>query len=106
VELARDAADTRAILDAMIHRFEASRPAPWQPGLSARELDAMVGAVVGFRLRVRRIDAKFKLSQNRSAEDRRRVAAALAAEGHPDAGATAAWMHANTASVPDAERGE
>lgn len=101
VEFARDAAETRAILDAMIHRFEASRPLPWQPALSSRELDALVGAIVAFRIRVRRVDAKFKLSQNRSPEDRRRVAAALAAESHPDANATAAWMRAYAA--PDDE---
>ena len=37
----------------------------------------MVGAIVGFRMRVKRIDAKFKLSQNRTPDDRARVAAAL-----------------------------
>ena len=54
----------------------------------------MVGAIVGFRIRVKRIDAKFKLSQNRSPDDRARVAAALAAEGYAEAEATAAWMRA------------
>ena len=33
----------------------------------------MLGAIVGFRLRIERVDAKFKLSQNRSVEDRERV---------------------------------
>jgi len=94
IELARDAAETRAILDAMIHRFESQRVVPWQPGLSPRELDAMVAAIVGFRIRIRRMDAKFKLSQNRTPDDRSRVAAALDTEGHPDAAATAAWMRA------------
>jgi transcriptional regulator len=94
VELARDEAETRAILDTMIHRFEAQRARPWQLGLVPTALRAMVGAIVGFRIRIRRIDAKFKLSQNRSPEDRRRVAAALDGEGHADASATAAWMRA------------
>jgi len=52
----------------------------------------MVDAIIGFRLKVRRVDAKLKLSQNRSVEDRNRVAAALDAEGYADAAATAAWM--------------
>jgi transcriptional regulator len=94
IELASDAAQTRAILDAMIHRFEAPRPAPWQLGLSPSALDAMVGAIIGFRIRVRRVDAKFKLSQNRAPEDRARVATALDAEGYAEAAATAAWMRA------------
>lgn len=92
LELACDPAETRAILDLMIQRFESGRAAPWRLGLGPDRLDAMVGAIVGFRLKVKRIDAKLKLSQNRSADDRRRVAAGLAAEGYADATATAAWM--------------
>ncbi len=94
IELAEDAAATRAMLDHMITRFESMRPAPWTLGLDPARLDAMVGAIVGFRLRVKRIDAKFKLSQNRTPEDGRRVAAGLAGAGYAEADATAAWMRA------------
>jgi len=94
IALARDPAASQAILDLLIHRFESARAAPWRLALTPSRLDAMVGAIIGFRLRIRRIEAKFKLSQNRSGEDRSRVAAALDAEGHPDAAATAAWMRA------------
>jgi transcriptional regulator len=94
LELIADPAETRAILDALIHRFESHRDAPWQPGLDKKRMDAMVAAIVGFRIKVRRLDAKFKLSQNRSPDDRWRVAAALAAEGHAEALATADWMRA------------
>jgi transcriptional regulator len=104
IELAPAPADTRAILDAMIHRFESTRPAPWQIGLDRARLDAMVGAIVGFRFRVRRVEAKFKLSQNRSREDRVRVAEALDAEAYADAAATAAWMRACLPAEPDAQR--
>ena len=45
-------------------------------------------------MRIKRIDAKFKLSQNRTPEDRARVIAALDAEGYAEAAATAAWMRA------------
>jgi transcriptional regulator len=94
LELARDEAETQGILDALVSRFESSRPAPWRLGLTRERLEAMVGAIVGFRMKVRRLDAKFKLSQNRPPGDRARVAEALAAEGHADAEATAAWMRA------------
>ena len=94
LELARDPADTRAVLDLLVQRFEGSRAAPWKIGLTPTRLDAMVGAIVGFRLKVRRIDVKLKLSQNRSREDRERVMAGLAAEGYAEASATAAWMRA------------
>jgi transcriptional regulator len=94
IELARDPAETRAVLDLLIQRFEAPRAAPWKVGLTPSRLDAMVGAIIGFRIKVTRIDVKLKLSQNRSREDRDRVAAGLDAEGFADASATASWMRA------------
>lgn len=104
LELAREPGETRAILDALIQRFESGRAKPWQPGLERARFDAMVAAIVGFRMKIRRLDAKFKLSQNRSDEDRRRVARALATEGYADADATAAWMRAYASPGDDAER--
>ena len=101
IELAQRPAETQAILDLMIHRFESARPAPWQLGLDRDRLQAMVSAIVGFRLKVRRIDAKFKLSQNRSRDDQSRVAAALDAEPYADAAATAAWMRICKDPDPD-----
>ena len=92
IELANDPAETRAVLDRLIQRFESSRPAPWQLGLDPERLASMVGAIIGFRIRVKRLEAKFKLSQNRPPEDSRRVAAGLAAEGYAEASATATWM--------------
>ena len=94
IELARDPAETRAVLDLMIQRFESGRSKPWQLGLDPGRLRAMVGAIVGFRIRVKRIDAKLKLSQNRSPDDRRQVAEGLEGEGYAEATATAAWMRA------------
>ena len=103
IELAERDSETRAILDLLIQRFESSRPAPWRPEFERQRLAAMVNAIVGFRLTVKRLDAKFKLSQNRSRDDRARVAAALAAEGYADATATAAWMQASLQADPDGE---
>jgi transcriptional regulator len=103
VELAASPTETRAILDLMVHRFESARPAPWTMGLDHDRLAAMVGAIVGFRIKVKRIDAKFKLSQNRSRDDRTRVAAALDGERYADAAAVAAWMRASLPAEPDGE---
>jgi transcriptional regulator len=97
IVLAPDRAATQAVLDMLIQRFESTRPAPWQLALGPARLDAMVGAIVGFRMRIKRIDAKFKLSQNRSNDDRARVIEALGGEGYPDAIAAAAWMRAYAA---------
>lgn len=57
--------------------FERDRDDPWIPDYP----EAMLDAIVGFRLPVERLDAKFKLSQNRGAADRAGVVAALEAGG-------------------------
>lgn len=91
-ELLADPAETRALLEEMIGRYEADRPEPWALQLQGRALAAMLEAIVGFRLVIERIDTKLKLSQNRSPADRERVIEALRAEGYADALGTAQWM--------------
>ena len=90
--IVEDPAEARAILDTLVQRFEGPRDAPWTFAMPERQRDALVAAIVPFRMRIRRLEAKFKMSQNRSAEDRGRVIGALEGEDHPDAHATAAWM--------------
>jgi len=92
IELASDPTETRAVVDMLVERFESGRAEPWRLGLTGARLDAMLNAIVGFRVALTRVDVKLKLSQNRSREDRERVSAGLAGEGYADASATAAWM--------------
>jgi len=92
VELMDADREKRRLLDDMVARYESPRLPPWRLQLEGAALEAMLGAIVGFRLRIDRIDAKFKLSQNRSEEDRERVIGALRAEDREDAIATADWM--------------
>ena len=85
----------RDIVDQLSSRHEASFPTPWtiakmQPAL----LDRMLGAIVGFQLTIERIDAKFKLTQNRSAADRTGVIDGLEARGSSSGRALAEWMRA------------
>jgi transcriptional regulator len=91
-EIVSDRAATLATLQRMVTRFEGGRAAPWRLQLEGARLDAMVGAIVAFEIEIERIDAKFKLSQNKDEADRRRVASALRSEAYADATATAAWM--------------
>jgi len=51
----------------------------------------MLGNIVGFRIPIERIEGKFKLSQNRSEQERQNVRMAQAA-GNDDQRALAAWM--------------
>src|SRR5215471_9489312 len=69
IELARDPAETRAVVDMLVERFEFERAQPWKLGLTGARLDAMIKAIVGFRMKLTRIDVKLKLSQNRPPED-------------------------------------
>jgi len=73
-------------------RFESGRPEPWQLQLEGQRLAAMLGAIVGFRMTIERVDAKFKLSQNRAPEDREGVIAGLREDAFGDAIDTAKWM--------------
>ena len=93
-EIMDDEREKRALLDEMIRRYEGARSQPWRLQLEGRPLEAMLGAIVGFKLTIERVDAKFKLSQNRSPDDRERVIGALKSEGYADATATAVWMEA------------
>jgi transcriptional regulator len=51
----------------------------------------MLAGIVGFRIPIARIEGNFKISQNRTPEERRNVQATHAA-GTPDQQALAAWM--------------
>ena len=98
LEIVQDPVETRQILDTLVQRFEGTREAPWRFAMPERQRDALVNAIVAFRLRIRRFDAKFKLSQNRPRDDQRRVAAALENEGYADAAAVAQWMRTYAAT--------
>lgn len=101
MEVIDDPAEAQGILDALVDRFESMRQEPWSFAMQGRERDALLGAIVAFRLRIRRIEAKFKLSQNRPAADRERVASALESEGHAESAAAAAWMRAWVDLTPE-----
>ena len=74
--------DPERLLDAvnrLTRRHEEERPAPWAVGDAPADFVAgQLRAIVGFRLVIDRLEAKSKMSQNRTAEDRAGVAAGLA----------------------------
>jgi transcriptional regulator len=65
-------------------KYESTMARPWKVPLSEAELDAMCKAIVGFSIEITRVEAKFKLGQNRSREDQTSMLAAL--QGSPDSG--------------------
>jgi len=64
-----DTADLRQIVYDTTAKYESAMPQPWNIPLTEEEIDKMLKAIVGFSIRITRVEAKFKLGQNRSAED-------------------------------------
>jgi transcriptional regulator len=82
----------RGVLGELVLRYETG-PEAWrledQPSDFAEQ---MLAAIVAFEMPVDRLEAKFKLGQNRSAEDRAGTIAGLTRESSPEAASLAALM--------------
>lgn len=92
-----DAAEAKlAIVDRTTATFE-SPTAPWTRQIEPARLDALLAAIVAFRIVPTRIESKFKMNQNKTPNDRAQVIAQLRASGHPDLRAMADWMHRHAA---------
>lgn len=91
IELIDGAADKDALLKRLIGRFEPEYAEQWR-GLDEAYQHKLLGAIVGFRIRVTRWELKLKMSQNRAAVERQRIRAALAGSDRAEDRATAEWM--------------
>ena len=90
-----DAAKWQIVKD-LAAQYEAGSATPWDP----HSFDAHVsklGAIVGFEIAIAKIEAKLKLSQNRSMQDQESVIARLAVSEFSEVRATAALMQENLA---------
>lgn len=77
-----DATWLRQLLTDLTAEHEKHQPQPWRlDDAPADFLRAMIGAVVGVEIPLTQVDAKFKLSQNRSAADQAGVRAGLQQAG-------------------------
>jgi transcriptional regulator len=91
------AAHAADLVRELTERFEGREPGAWSPrGLPDDYLRSSLDAIVGFEIAVERFEGKLKLSQNRSAEDRAGVVAALETQMSEDSRAVAALMRATT----------
>jgi transcriptional regulator len=97
-----DDAALEALLMELVGEHEIGYADRWQR-LSERYRDGMKSGIVGFELRVERLEGASKLSQNKSEAERERIAHALIASGDPAARATGAAMQRRDALLPHAE---
>jgi transcriptional regulator len=65
-----DVEQLSALVDRLVGVYEAGMPRPWPGTLPADFKAAMLKAIVGFAIEIDRIEGKFKMGQNRPAEDR------------------------------------
>ena len=72
-----DEIDLRQVVFDTTAKYESGMPKPWRIPLSEEEIDKMLKAIVGFSIEITRVEAKFKLGQNRSTEDQESMLQAL-----------------------------
>jgi transcriptional regulator len=102
VEWFHDAARLEGVVRRLSEIFEANRPAPWRLEDAPRTyIDAMLRGIVGVEMRVDGIEAKRKLSQNKSRADFDGVIAGLDAALDGDSREIAALMRATRAVADD-----
>ena len=77
-----DAEALRGIVTRLTETHEAGRADPWKvTDAPADYIDAMLKAIVGFELIIDKLEGKWKMSQNRPAQDRAGVVEGLTREG-------------------------
>lgn len=103
--LVEDRAELREMLRALVHHHESGFEHPWPMDVPEDYMENMMRGVVGFEIAIERLEGKLKLSQNRVADDRRRVVDAL--EGGDLLGrATAEMMRAAEERVTERQGDE
>ena len=90
--IVEDTAAFAEILRLTIDEYESGCPSPWREELPADHKAAMMKAIVTFEIEITRVEAKFKLSQNRRPEDIAGAAAALSRSENQTERAVAALM--------------
>ena len=94
-----DGPEMAELLRELTAEYEGREAGAWSPDRLPDDFaQPMRGAIVGFEIAVDRLEGKLKLSQNRSAEDRRGVIAQLEAQLSEDARAIAALMRQTESS--------
>lgn len=91
LDVISERSDTESILRRLVDVYEPASPRAWEDRLPQHALDKLSGSVVAFRMPVDRVEAKFKLSQNRAAADQRGAIEGLEASGDADSAALASF---------------
>jgi transcriptional regulator len=77
LELIEDSDEVEALLVRMIALYEAGQARPWQLAEPKDFVEKLIRQIVAFRIPISTLEGKWKLNQNRPAEQRQRVIEAL-----------------------------
>jgi len=81
-EIVQSKDETFGIVESLSKKHESGFDRPWQSASMNQEvLQSMLGAIVGFKINIMQIQAKAKLSQNRSEKDQAGAIDALRKQG-------------------------
>jgi transcriptional regulator len=87
-----DPAFMRKVLDDTVTQYESGMQVPWRMDFPEDTVAAYMKAIVAFSVRITRVEAKFKLGQNRSAEDRAGMLSALEKSAYPESRSLAEFI--------------
>jgi len=99
-----DSATLYEMLHTLVRTYEAPRPQPWAFELPADYVHNMMQGIVGFTMRIRRLEGKCKLSQNRPLGDQKRVVTALEKQDDPLSAGVAALMRTRVLAATGGNR--
>lgn len=100
LELIDNPTEVESLLHRTIRLFEANQTSPWQMNEPAEFVDRLIRQIVAFRIPIGRLEGKWKLNQNRPAEQRERVIAKLAQQADENSLAIAKLMTSADATSP------
>jgi transcriptional regulator len=81
LELVTDEREALSLLNRTVELYESSQPKPWRLDESPEFVSRLVAQIVAFRVPIERLEGKWKLNQNRPAEQRDRVMQQLQKQG-------------------------
>lgn len=95
-QMRRDRAFLESVLGELLHRYEERRAVPWRiEDLPSDYREQALSRIVGFEMPILKVEAKFKLGQNRTAVDRARTIEGLERENSTEASGLAEFMRAH-----------
>lgn len=91
-ETVDDPASIKQIVGDTVNFYERNLPEPWQLEADTPLIDGLVKQIIGFRIEIDRLEAKWKLNQNHSQARRDRVIAELEKSENSETRAVAELM--------------